>query len=332
MDSGTLQAILVLGLIGGLGLVLAILISIGRGQSRRLLAGDVNPLPFVPLIGVPRAEVEEHRAFVERQVDDLNQIRWGADATVDRQHAERTYQAALDALTEAEGDYRKLPAIVGMLVDLPQDLSLSGAAAVILRLAYVKDSMYIPQGVRAALAYTSAAIKAYPVSVDAWIARLSVASSIDDARYRAVADDALRKVRGLNPNHPRFPAVEASYYRTYGTSEQSEAAMHRMIALAPSPVVKRQGYDRLAWLYATTQRRDEAIATYQQLFREQPEGTAWTWHNYSLQLLAAKRYQEALDASNRALSFFEFGVARDVNNKARKALGMPVVAAEEIQA
>jgi hypothetical protein len=39
--------------------------------------------------------------------------------------------------------------------------------------------------------------------------------------------------------------------------------------------------------------------------------------------MKAKRYQEALVASDRALTFFEFGVARDVNNQARKELGMP---------
>lgn len=46
-------------------------------------------------------------------------------------------------------------------------------------------------------------------------------------------------------------------------------------------------------------------------------------------VLAAQRYQEALEASNRALAFFEFSTARNVNNKARQALGMPVVAAGE---
>jgi hypothetical protein len=52
-------------------------------------------------------------------------------------------------------------------------------------------------------------------------------------------------------------------------------------------------------------------------------GYVWSWHNYSLVLMWAKHYQEALDASNRALSFFEFGVARAVNNEARAKLGMP---------
>ena len=329
MDSNTLQLVGAGALIAVLGIATLILLWIGRGQTWRLLAGDINPLPQITLRGISRAELAEHKAFVEAQVADLDQIRWGSEATGDRQQAERTYQAALDALTEAEGDYEKLPPIVDMLVDLPQDLALSGAAAVILRLSYLQGGMHVPQGVRAALACTSAAIKAYPVSVDAWIMRLRVATSADDSRYRVIANDAMQKIRGLNPNHPRFPDVESKYYGMYGTNEQYEAAVRRMIELAPSPLVKRAGYDRLAQLYAVTKRRDEAIATYQHLFREQPEGSAWTWHNYSLQLLAAQRYQEALEASNRALAFFEFSTARNVNNKARQALGMPVVAAGE---
>ncbi len=329
MDSSTLQLVEAGALIAVLGIATLILIQIGRRQTQRLLSGDVNPLPHAALPGISRAKLEEQKAFVAMQVNDLNQLPWGSETQGDRQNAERTYQAALDMISEAEGDYRKLPSIVGMLVNLPRDLALSGAAAVILRLAYLQDGVYVPQGVCAALMYTSAAIKADPLSVDAWIMRLRVASSVDDSRYRVVADDAMQKVRGLNPNHPRFPDVESKYYRTHGTYEQYEAAVRRMIDLAPSPVVKRIGYDRLAWLYATTKRRDDAIATYQQLFREQPEGSAWTWHNYSLQLLAAKRYQEALDASNHALAFFEFTNARNVNNRARQALGMPVVEAVE---
>lgn len=332
MDSNTLQLLGAGALIAVLGIAALISHQIGKGQTRRLLTGDVNPLPQITLRGMSPAELAEHKAFVLAQAADLDQIRWGSEATGDRQQAERTYQVALDALTEAEGDYRKFPPIVDMLVDLPRDLALSGAAAVMLRLAFLQGTMYVPEGVRAALTYTSAAIKAYPVSIDAWIMRLRVATSVGDSKYRLIANDAMRKIQGLNPNHPRFPDVESKYYFTYGTTQQYEAAVRRMIELAPSPIVKRAGYDRLAQLYSLTKRPDEAIATYQQLFREQPEGSAWTWHNYSLQLLAAQRYQEALEASNRALAFFEFSNARNANNRARQALGMSVVEAGETNA
>jgi tetratricopeptide (TPR) repeat protein len=321
MDSNTLQLV-------GAGALIAVL---GGGaylearRAQRVRAGDVNPMPRVRLPGISAEALKERTAFVMSQLEDLNQLPWGRSAVGDRQEAERTYQGALDALGEAEGDYRKFPPIVEVLLRCPPDLALSGAAAVIMRLAYFRNYLYAPAGVRAALAYTSAAVKSDPLSVDAWIARLLVATSVDDSRYRSIADLALKRVRELNPNHPRFPNAETMYYFRRGTKAQYEAAVHRMIDLAPSPVVKRAGYDRLAQYYAAFDRRDEAIGVYQQMFREYPEGSAWTWHNYSIQLLAAKRYQEALAASDRALAFFEFAVARDINNKARRALGMPTV-------
>ena len=83
-----------------------------------------------------------------------------------------------------------------------------------------------------------------------------------------------------------------------------------MIDLAPSPVVRRAGYDRLAWYYANRGKLDDAIGAYQRYFGEDPRGSAWTWHTYSVMLFSAKRYQEALAASDRALTFFEFSSAQ----------------------
>lgn len=120
--------------------------------------------------------------------------------------------------------------------------------------------------------------------------------------YKLIAEQALS--RALAPNHPYLPDAEAMYYQRQGRLKEYEAALRRMIELAPTTVVKTAGYDRLALFFADHGRLDEAIDLYQQMFRESPEGSAWSWHNYSLVLLRAKRYQEALAASDRALSFF----------------------------
>lgn len=319
MDSSTLQLI-------GAGVLIALL-AVGAlleaWHAQRIRTGGVNPMPKIKLPGISENELTSDTAFVLAQVRQLDQLPWGQNTIGDRQDAERIYQSALDALTEAEGDYRKLSPIVDTLLRLPRDLALSGAANVIMRYAYFRDNQYAPAGIREALRYTSAAVKADPLSADAWISRLAVTGSVDDKRYRAIADYALKQARKLNPNNPRFPQAESSYYFRHGTRAQYEAAVRRIIELAPTPIAKRVGYDRLAFIYARSGRRDDAIATYQQMFREDPVGSAWTWHNYSIQLLASKRYQEALDASNRALSFFEFAVARNINNKAREGLGLP---------
>lgn len=321
MDSSTWQ----LFAAGGLILALSVLAFFFYRRDQKAAKGESNPRPRVNLRGISRADQQERDAFVMTQVNDLNQLLWGEHAVDDRQQAERIYQGALDAIADAEGDYRKLAPVVDELLKLPLDLALSGVARIVMTLSYYRGGLHSPVGVQAALAFTSAAINFDPLSVDAWIMRLDVAASVDDSRYKLIAMKALKQIQTLNPNHPRFPAAESSYYKRYGSKQQYEVAIRRMIDLAPSPVVKRAGYDRLAMYYASLGRLSDTLAIYQQYFREYPEGSAWTWHNYSIFLMQAKRYQEALDASNRALAFFEFGVARETNNEARKALGMSPV-------
>jgi tetratricopeptide (TPR) repeat protein len=318
VDSNTLQLVGA----GGLILVLTIAAFISYRRDQAVVMGARNPRPKVELKGISPADQQERAAFVLRQVRDLERLPWGERAMADRLEAERLYQGTLDRIADAEGDYRKLGPTIEDLLRLPKDLALSGVARIVLTLAYFRAYMYSPEGIQAALAFTSAAVKADPLSADAWIMRLDVASSVADPTYARIAKAALKQAQKLDPNHLRLPAAESNFYRRYGSNEQYEAALRRMIDLAPSPIVKRKGYDGLAWFYATHGRLDDALATYQEYFRQDPQGSAWTWHNYSLWLMRAKRYREALDASDRALGFFEFQVARDTNNKARAALGM----------
>src|SRR5262249_51883460 len=158
------------------------------------------------------ADQQERAAFVLTQVNELNQLRWGEHAMTDRREAERIYQAAFDAIADAEGDYRKLVPIVDELLKLPIDLALSGVARIIMTFSNFRSGLYSPEGVQAALGFTSAAINFDPLSVDAWIMRLDVATSVDDSRYSMIANAAMKQIQKLNPNHPRFPAVESSFY------------------------------------------------------------------------------------------------------------------------
>jgi tetratricopeptide (TPR) repeat protein len=324
MDSSAWQVFAV----GGLILLFAITPYLVRRRAQKIKAGLINPRPrlfLAGLYGISRQDRQQTATFVMIQVNDLNQLPWGENPVPDRREAERIYQGALDAIADAEGDYRKLTPVIDDLLKLPIDLALSGVARTILTLSYLQGGLYSPIGIQAALMYTSAAVNLDPLSVDAWIMRLYVATSAGDIRYGLIAKAALKQARALNPNHPRLPDAESSYYKRYGNKQQQEVAIRRMIDLAPSPVARRAGYDRLAKYYETYGRLDDTLATYQEYFRQYPQGSAWTWHNYSIGLMQAKRYQEALDASNRALVFFEFSNARDINNEARKQLGMPPV-------
>lgn len=319
VDSSTMQLI-------GAGALIAVL---GAGAvveqrlRQRAPAGKSNPLPKVTLRGVSAEDRRERNAFAVAEARELRALPWGQQVIGDRPQAEAVYQQARAALAEAEGDYRKFPAIIRSALGCPLDLGYSLCAQAVRTFAFFSGDNYAPEGIRAALAFTSDAIQHDPASVDAWITRASIASSVRDMRYRAIAELALKRAQALDPNHPRLPLVESTFYKRWGTADQYEAALRRILTYATTPTDRRTGYDRLAMLAWGRGRLDDAIATYQRLFEEQPEGTAWTWHNYSLVLLDAKRYQEALDASNHALAFFEFGVARDANNRARAGLGLP---------
>jgi tetratricopeptide (TPR) repeat protein len=318
MDSSTLQLI-------GAGALIAVLGAGAVAEQRlrhRAPSGKGNPLARVKLRGVSAADLAERNAFAVARAKELRALPWGQHVLGDRRQAEDVYQRARGALVDAEGDYRKYPVIMRSVLECPLDLSYSLCAQAVQLYSFFSGDNYAPEGIRAALIFTSDAVKHDPASVDAWIARASVACTMLDMRYKAIADYALKRAQALDPNHPRLPNAECSFAKRWLRQDQYEAAARRIITYATAPTDRRIGFDRLGNLYRETGRLDDAIATYQQLFAEQPEGTAWTWHNFSIALLAAKRYQEALDASNRALAFFEFGVARSVNNSARKALGL----------
>jgi tetratricopeptide (TPR) repeat protein len=208
MDSSTWQ----LFAAGGLILALAIAAYFARRRDQKIETDLINPRPGVDLSGISRADQLQTDAFILAQVNDLNQLPWGENAVPDRQQAEQIYQAALDAIADAEGDYRKLVPIVDDLLKLPMDLALSGMARIVMSLAFYRKGQYSPVGLQAALAYTSSAIQHDPLSVDAWIMRLIVATSVPDGTFYLIAKSALKQAHTLNPNHPRFPDAESKYY------------------------------------------------------------------------------------------------------------------------
>jgi tetratricopeptide (TPR) repeat protein len=173
---------------------------------------------------------------------------------------------------------------VEQLRDLPLDLAYSGVARIIMTLAYFRGTAFSPEGIQAALAFTSRAVQANPQSADAWVMRLWVATA-PTRPYTLIAEHALSQARALAPNHPYLPDAKAMYYQRWGRLKEYEAALRRMIELAPTAVVRSAGYDRLALFYADHGRLDEAIDLYQQMLQESPAGSAWSWHNHSLALL-----------------------------------------------
>jgi len=96
---------------GGLILVVALIVLLAKRHTQKIVRGLINPRPrsfLYGLSGISRQERQQTTAFVMIQVNDLNQLPWGENPVPDRREAEHIYQGALDAIADAEGDYRKL--------------------------------------------------------------------------------------------------------------------------------------------------------------------------------------------------------------------------------
>ncbi|HEY7092898.1 MAG TPA: tetratricopeptide repeat protein [Ktedonobacterales bacterium] len=327
------------GVVGGL-LGLVIVAYIVRRNDEKNIAGERNPWPSFRLRGAANAARRSRRAArVPPWAQELQQISWEdhvdslwpeavalertwwrGPAAADRREAERGYYEALNLIFTAEGDPTRFGPALDQLRALPLDLAFSGVARVILTPPSVRGVACSPEGVQLALTYTLRAVQANPLSADAWVMRLWVAVAASTRSYHVIAEHVLSQAQALAPSHPYLPEAEALYLQRHGRPRECEAALRRMIQLAPTDVVKSAGYDRLALFYADHGRLNEALELYQNVLREFPAGSAWLWRYYALILMRAKRYHEALDSSDRALAYFEFGSACAVNNDARRRL------------
>src|SRR5215831_10781209 len=88
---------------------------------------------------------------------------------------------------------------------------------------------------------------------------------------------SIRAPRSSNVKPARCDRFRGASMRFLTVRRLSAAIMRRSTA-----VVKSAGYDRLALFYADRGRLGEAIDLYQRMFQESPEGSVWSWHNYSV--------------------------------------------------
>jgi tetratricopeptide (TPR) repeat protein len=294
-------------------------------QRRLTTILTVPPLPET----MPAWADADHIAFVKRQIAALRRVPWGEKAERDSQAAHALYEQGLAVTYSAGGEFNKLTDAVDAFVRCPKPLALTGAADVILRLSYLRGTQYIPQGVQEAIGYTTQALQLNPKLVDAWLVRVRVLSLYEGRTALGLMKLALDEARKLAPNSPRLAMAESSYFRRIGNSELRIAALWRALAAAAdgqlTPPERMSALDGVAWELMSAGTLDEAIRAYDQLNTEFPE-SAWGWHNASVAYDKAGRLAEALERSERALSFFEFGNARLRNNIIRLKLGAPVSA------
>lgn len=304
-----------------------------RQLSRRKKPQSASAKLLVPSLPekMPDWAEPDKIAFVQRQIESLGQVPWGQEPERDPQQAQALYERGLAITYEAGGEFGKLRGAIDAFVHCPRPLALTGAADVMMRLAYVSGSNYIPQGIQEAVRYTSEALKLNPKQVEAWLVRARIATLVQGDVGVGIAKQALDEARKLNPNPARLAIAEASYFRRIKDNAQRIVALQRALVSGQLTAPERMGaLDGLAFALWDNGKLDEALTIFDQENAEFPN-SAWGWHNASIAYDNAERHAEALARSDRALTFFEFGVARNFNRLLRLKLGLPVPELERPQ-
>lgn len=263
---------------------------------------------------------------VHRYVEQMRSLPWGqtkANPTISHQH----YEIGLAISYDAGGEFNKLNGAIDAFLECAPALSWAGAAEVMMRLSYLSGTRYVPEGLREAIGYTTLAIKANRRDPEPWLARVRLCSLYEGKQSQKLAELALSQARLIAPNQPRLALAEASYYRRMGRTSERIGALYRALAASATGQLsspERMGtLDNLAWALMDTDAIAESIVLFDQLNAEFPN-YAWGWHNASFAYSKAGRLAEALERSERALSFFEFGAARRQNILLRLRLGLRV--------
>jgi tetratricopeptide (TPR) repeat protein len=137
---------------------------------------------------------------------------------------------------------------------------------------------------------------------------------------------ALAEARKLAPGTPLLALTEAMVYSRLDKTDERIASLQQALASSNQDELSKRDramvLDNLAFTMMSKGNLDEALKLFDQENAENP-GSAWGWHNASIAYDRAGKCTEALERSDRALSVFEFGVARNVNNLLRLKLGLP---------
>lgn len=278
--------------------------------------------PMPPRLTKPIAYDLSKLASTDAQMARLRQIPWGrVEPLISVADAPQAYQRAQELVRDVTGDWRKLAEPTAIYSHLPAPWCWLGAAQVTRTRAFLMGNTYSPTGVRQALYFLSEALALDPNNVDAWLMRANLLRANGDSKRLNPAQDALQRARQIAPDSPDLPNVEAQVFSTFGRLDLAEQAAREAVRRGRTQQDWIGNQDSLALILLSAKRPSEAADVYQQVVAVEQDNP-WIWHNYSLALSSAKRYQEALDASDRALALMEFGVARQRNNWLRKQLGL----------
>src|SRR5260221_8600974 len=316
--------------IGGLALIGAMFMEIrdwpitrlehsySRGARNAIRAGRALPIPALP----PRDVMATQHALrhVQAFAHELMAVPWGERVTVSSVELRPLFDQTVASVRCVPGDWRKFAEPIGVFACMPAPWCYIGAAEIMQRLSYTRGSTYVPFGLRQGLRFIALAQAADPENVDTLVTRARLLASSSNRTWLRLAEDTLRRVQAIAPQHPRLPSAEATLFSHFQEYDKALIAVDQAIARAPTPTDRVLAQIARANTLGNLERYEEAITDYQHLLRTESDDP-WLWHNLSIALLNVKRYQEALDSNQRALALMSFGAAAELTPTLRKLAG-----------
>lgn len=288
-------------------------------------AGRALPLPPPPkdTPAIQRSRVAQS----ERYAEELRQVQANWDKqpipTDDVTCRPPDFDQAVSEVRGVTGDWSQLAGPLQTFGRMPAPWRWVGAAEVMRPLAYVRNDVFVPTALRQGLRFVVEAQNADQQNVDALLIRAMLLSCTSDTGWVEMAQQTLAIAQSLAPNHPRLPLAETAYYRRTGQTDRALEALGRAAEWASTPEDAYTARTTRAHVLLNANRLDEAATAYEALTREN-DRNPWVWQNYSLVLRRLSRFEEALDANERALAIMEFPAARESNTWLRNRLGKPI--------
>lgn len=311
----------------GLGLwLLVISLRIGRSQrgikraERAGLAranelkesGQLLPIPALPPL--PKGLKPEDVASVEEYAERMAKVPWGDNPQVPATEATGVFNRTVARVRRIRGDWSMLGEPVDIFAGLPRPLCYVGAAEVMHRLSYVSGSTFAPVGLRQGLRFIARSQYTEPMQPDALVIRTKLLAASWSKTWLELADQTLERLRQVAPDHPRLPDAEAAIHVRRGEYEAALACFDRLLANPPSAEEAFVAQANRASVLESLKRYEEALDAYERAL--QLDGNdAWLWHNMSILLMNQGRLDEALQANTRALAIMDFSNARVIRER-----------------
>lgn len=282
--------------------------------------GQLLAIPQLPakVSGVSDADARR----VEQYARDMAAMAWGEYVRITGPEVRQTFDRTVAQVRRVTGDWSTFDGPIATFAAMPKPFCYIGAAEIMFRLAFLRNRIWAPVGLRQGLRFLARAQYHEPFQPDLLVIRTKLLAGCANPQWLSLAEQTLAILKRVAPEHPRIPNAEQLIFEQRGRIEDAIACTDRTLAHPPSPEEEYIALSNKALLLQQLKRYEESLALYGQLASRAPNDP-WMWHNQSLMLYNLGRYADALQCNDRALALMQFGVARDFRQKILAALAGP---------